>query len=303
MLRRKLYIFNDETSTFEVFRTSLAVRLRRVAGIVAAAAVCMFLYSFVVMRVMGYHPPKTVLLQARNQELRAREELLCQRMEGINRDLLDISVRDNTVYRPIFGMQEIAYDHTGGTPAEMADLLTRRALVQAKSFDEVGLLARRAGEMAACVPNINPVNLASPQVNISSPFGIRFHPVFQQNILHTGIDLRGPVGEPVYATGDGVVESATINFHGYGNCVVIDHGFGYKTRYAHLRAMFVAPGQKVRRGDEIATIGNSGRTTGPHLHYEVIYMGSYVNPWKYLDSGLSSEEYFAMVRPREELRR
>ena len=303
MLRRKLYIFNDETSMFEVFRASWAVRLRRAAGIVAAAAVCLFLYSFILMRVMGYQLPKTALLQARNQELHARQELLRQRMEEINRDLMDISVRDNTVYRPVFGMQEIAYDRMGGTPAEMADLLTRRALVQAKSFDEVGLLARRAEEMAACVPNINPVNLASPQVNISSPFGIRFHPVFQQNILHTGIDLRGPVGEPVYATGDGVVESATINFHGYGNCVVIDHGFGYKTRYAHLRAMFVAPGQKVRRGDEIATIGNSGRTTGPHLHYEVIYMGSYVNPWKYLDSGLSSEEYLAMVRPREGLRR
>lgn len=303
MLRRKLYIFNDETSMFEVFRASWAVRLRRAAGIVAVAAVCLFLYSFILMRVMGYQLPKTALLQARNQELHARQELLRQRMEEINRDLMDISVRDNTVYRPVFGMQEIAYDRMGGTPAEMADLLTRRALVQAKSFDEVGLLARRAEEMAACVPNINPVNLASPQVNISSPFGIRFHPVFQQNILHTGIDLRGPVGEPVYATGDGVVESATINFHGYGNCVVIDHGFGYKTRYAHLRAMFVAPGQKVRRGDEIATIGNSGRTTGPHLHYEVIYMGSYVNPWKYLDSGLSSEEYLAMVRPREGLRR
>ena len=232
-------------------------------------------------------------------------------------------MRDNTVYRSVFGMDRIPSDvrNSGFGGAERytsieglihsrqlistemkMDILTKKAGIQSKSLDEVSLLSKRAGEMAASVPNFNPVDMTTGRITITSPFGARFHPVYQQVMVHTGLDLAGPVGEPIYATGDGVVESAEVDFYGYGNSIVIDHGFGYKTRYAHLRTMHVFKGKKVHRGDQIATMGNSGRTTGPHLHYEVLYMGNNVNPANYLNDDLTQEEYRSMLHPVKEVR-
>jgi murein DD-endopeptidase MepM/ murein hydrolase activator NlpD len=148
--------------------------------------------------------------------------------------------------------------------------------------------------MASCIPSIYPVNPKT--VTITSPFGARFHPVRKAVIFHEGIDLAGPAGQWVYATGDGVVESTEVNFSGYGNVVIIDHGFGYKTRYAHLKEIKVTAGQVVIRGDKIGTLGSSGLSTGPHLHYEVIYRGTQINPWNYLNPDISPEEYNRQAR-------
>ena len=253
---------------FEELRASLGVRLAKGGAFFAAALASIVFYAFL---------------------------YLSQRIAGQNATLTDIITRDNTVYRPIFGMERIPNVPLGATLEESAALLAGRALQQARSFDEVNVLSRRSGDMAACVPNINPVDMFSGRIFISSPFGIRFHPVFKQYTLHTGIDLSGPIGEPVYVTGGGVVESVDIKFDGYGNSILVDHGFGYKTRYAHLRGIQTAPGQRVKRGEQIATLGNSGRATGPHLHYEVIYMDNVVDPWKYMDMTMTAEEYSAMV--------
>ena len=113
--------------------------------------------------------------------------------------------------------------------------------------------------------------------------------------MHTGFDFACKPGNPVYATGDGVVESVSFELFGYGNSVIIDHGFGYKTRYAHLKTVLVGEGMKVRRGERIAESGNSGRSTGPHLHYEVMYRGKYVNPYNYFDMDMPLDEYRSMV--------
>ena len=246
--------------------------------------------------------------------------MLEERLDEQGKVLYDIQMRDNSVYRPIFGMEQIPSDIRnagfGGvdrysylqeydngpllvSSAMKMDILSKKAYIQSKSFDEVALLAQRAGDMATCVPNINPVDMSGPGVRLASSFGYRFHPIYHRPILHRGIDITGPSGYPIFATGDGVVESVNVSFYGYGNCVVINHGFGYKTRYAHLKSALVAPGQKVSRGDQIARMGNSGLSTGTHLHYEVIYRGNPVNPWNYLTDDLSVEEYSELVRPSD----
>lgn len=315
---RKQYIFNPETLFYELPKTSLKGLLVKWLVIFLVASLCFLFYAFLYSRVFGLTSPKTALLERRNRELVSKMEMLDRHLEEDNGKLLDISIRDNTVYRPIFGMDPISaqtrnagfggmerYSYLEPTAhsEQMAllhmktDVLTKAADIQARSIEEVSVLSKRAGEMASSVPNFNPVDMTTGRVGLSSPFGYRLHPVYNTMILHTGVDLNGPVGEPVYATGDGVVESVDINFYGYGNCILIDHGFGYKTRYAHLRTIHVFNGQKVSRGDQIATMGNSGRTTGSHLHYEVLYMGSRVNPWNYMNDDLTGEEYRSMVRP------
>ncbi|MGM9787527.1 MAG: M23 family metallopeptidase, partial [Candidatus Cryptobacteroides sp.] len=131
---------------------------------------------------------------------------------------------------------------------------------------------------------------------ISSPFGYRHHPIQNRRIFHEGVDFAtGKVGPKIYSTGDGVVEKIKYNFFGYGNEVVIDHGFGYKTRYAHMQNIDVKKGDVVIRGQQIGTVGNTGSSTGPHLHYEVIYRGKQIDPMSFMDLTMGAEEYRAMV--------
>ena len=153
--------------------------------------------------------------------------------------------------------------------------------------------------MASCIPAIPPIVPDPSKYNFSSPFGYRTDPFTGESRLHSGVDLAMKVGNPVYATGDGVVEAVNFEFFGYGTTLIIDHGFGYKTLYAHLNSVNVIEGMKVKRGDCIAETGQSGRASGPHLHYEVHYKGERVNPTNYFDLSMSKDEYLAMVGKRE----
>lgn len=320
MSSRKRYIINPDTLSYELARESVSARLLKFLAWLGIGLVCFLVYGWLYTRVLGLPLPKTRYLESRNAELVSSYRMLDERLDEQGKVLYDIQMRDNSVYRPIFGMEQIPseirnagfggvdrysylqeYDNAPLliSSAMKMDILSKKAFVQSKSFDEVALLAQRAGDMATCVPNINPVDMSGPGVRLVSSFGYRFHPVYHRPILHRGIDITGPSGYPIFATGDGVVESVSVSFYGYGNCVVIDHGFGYKTRYAHLRSALVAPGQKVSRGDQIARMGNSGLSTGTHLHYEVIYRGNPVNPWNYLTDDLSVEEYSELVRPAD----
>ena len=175
-------------------------------------------------------------------------------------------------------------------------MLLKKTYVQSKSFDEVAQLSRRAGEMASCIPAIPPMNPDTKKYRFSSSFGYRKDPFTGRSKRHTGVDFAMKPGIPIYATGDGVVESVKFELFGYGNQVVINHGFGYKTRYAHLKSVGVGEGMKVKRGECIGLSGNSGRSSGPHLHYEVLYKDNYVNPANYFDLSITPEEYGTMVQ-------
>jgi murein DD-endopeptidase MepM/ murein hydrolase activator NlpD len=150
--------------------------------------------------------------------------------------------------------------------------------------------------MASCIPAIPPVVPDRKIYRLSSSFGFRKDPFTGRSKKHSGVDFALKPGNPIYASGDGVVESVRFELFGYGNSVLINHGFGYKTRYAHLKSICVSEGMKIKRGECIGESGNSGRSSGPHLHYEVLYKDKHVNPANYFDLEITPEEYETMVQ-------
>jgi murein DD-endopeptidase MepM/ murein hydrolase activator NlpD len=166
--------------------------------------------------------------------------------------------------------------------------------IQTKSYDEIMDLARSKNEMLLSIPAIQPIanqNLT----RVASGFGMRFHPILKVRRMHTGMDFSAPQGTPIYATGDGTVTLLEKSRLGYGNQIEIDHGFGYVTKYAHLFEFNVKQGQKVKRGQVIGTVGNSGLSVANHLHYEVIYNGKKVDPVNYFFNDLTPQQYQMML--------
>ena len=286
-------------------------------GSVAMAVLYLWLFT----SVLGYDLPKTVFLKAEHARWDAKIDLMNTKLDRYEETLEALRVRDDDIYRSIFGMNEIPaevrnagiggvdrYSFLDGLEPDdrlkntvvRIDRLTRKTYVQSKSFDEVASVSKTAGDMASCIPAIPPVVPDESKYHLSSRFGYRSDPFTGNAKMHTGLDFAMKIGNPVYATGDGVVESVKFEFFGYGNSITIDHGFGYKTIYAHLNSVKVIEGMKVKRGDCIAESGKSGRSSGPHLHYEVVYKGQKVNPANYLDLSMSPREYSAMVRMRED---
>ena len=317
MSKSKNYIFNDQTLMYEIRKRSKLSRIIKSATVFAASLGMAVLYFWLYTSVFGLELPKTALLKKQNAEWCSKMEVMNRQLDGYEDVLASLQMRDDDIYRSIFGMHEIPaevrnagfggvnrYAHLDGvdqggllksTTLRM-DVLTKKSYVQSKSFDEVAQLSRRAGDMASCIPAIPPINPDSTKYRLSSSFGYRTAPVYGSSARHTGVDFAMKPGNPIYSTGDGVVESVKFEFFGYGNQVVIDHGFGYKTRYAHLRNIGVVEGMKVKSGECIGESGNSGKSTGPHLHYEVIYKGSPVNPSNYYDLTITTEEYATMVQ-------
>ena len=287
-------------------------RFVRAVGVVFFAILLFLMYLWLYVHVFNLSLPKTVLLRNENASWRSRMEQLSVRLNACERALGDLQMRDDGIYRSVFGMDTIpsGVRHSGlggpnryeefegiekGSPLMKTtvrlDGLEKMAYVQSKSYDEIEKMSDLAGDRAAHIPAISPISTDTRTYSLSSPFGYRSDPLEGFQKLHSGMDFACKPGNPVYATGDGTVETASNEFFGYGNCIVIDHGFGYKTRYAHLEAMEVYEGMPVRRGQRIGTTGNSGRTTGPHLHYEIIYQDQPINPYGFMDLSLPPEEY------------
>ena len=316
MSKSKHYIFNSKTLMYEVRKRSRMSQAIKSAALLVLSMVLAVFYFWIYTSVLGLELPKTALLKKQNAEWCSRMEVMNRQLDGYEDVLTSLQMRDDDIYRSIFGMHEIPaevreagfggvnrYSHLDGldhggllknTTMRM-DVLTKMSYVQSKSFDEVAQLSKRAGDMASCIPAIPPINPGS-KYRLSSSFGYRKDPVTGRSARHQGVDFATDSGNPIYVTGDGVVESVKFEFFGYGNQVVIDHGFGYKTRYAHMRNIGVVEGMKVKRGECIGESGNSGKSTGPHLHYEVIYRGSPVNPSNYYDLSITPEEYATMVQ-------
>ena len=315
------YILNPETLLYEIKEVSLKSKVFRGLLLFAGSVAMAVFYLWLFTSVLGYDLPKTAFLKAERARWDARIDLMNTKLDRYDEILEALRVRDDDIYRSIFGMNEIPsgvreagiggvdrYSFLDGLEADnrlkntalRIDRLTRKTYVQSKSFDEVVSVSKTAGDMASCIPAIPPIVPDQSRYKLSSRFGYRSDPFTGSVKMHTGLDFAMKIGNPVYATGDGVVESVKFEFFGYGNSVTIDHGFGYKTIYAHLNSVKVIEGMKVKRGDCIAESGKSGRSSGPHLHYEVVYKGQKVNPANYLDMSMSVSEYSAMVRMREE---
>lgn len=314
------WAYNPETLLYEPQNESKGLKVLRTVLLVIAAPALVYLYFWLYTTVFGFELPKTAILRRQNARYQAKIELLNRQMDICEETIAGIEERDDHVYRSIYGLGDIPeelknsglgganrygyLDELGANSAlkssiRRADMLTKRSYLQSKSLDEVGQLARDAGDMVACVPSVPPICPEKGKYHLSSPFGGRTDPVYGGFEYHSGQDIATHRGNPVYATGDGVVAVAEFNFRGYGNEVVIDHGYGYKSHYAHLNTIEVADGMVVHRGERIGTVGSSGKSTGCHLHYEVIYRGSFVNPMNFMDMDMPVDEFKAMVRERE----
>ena len=322
-MRKKIdrqYVLNRDTLEYEeVERPSTTKRYIRTIISYGLSSISVFVLSlYLITDVFHTRTPKAMIVYRDYSEWRSKLNLLERRLESASLALSDMERRDNMLYRSVFGMETIpedirnagyggvdryAYiknrDYTGTLTSAMmrSEILLKKAYIQSKSFDQVAMVSERAAEIAMCAPTIPPVNYS--HVRQASGFGVRVDPILRNRYRkHQGVDLApksGKDGEPVYVTGNGVVKSVGYDAGGYGRYVLVDHGFGYQTRYAHLRKALVEEGQEVQRGQQIAEMGNTGRSTGTHLHYEVIYMGKHVNPVNYYNKDILPEDYAAII--------
>ena len=312
----KRYKLNPETLLYEIEKVSAKSRAVKIVMLVAASIALSSVYFWLATDVFGLELPKTVLLKKTNARWISRLELMNRPMDIYAASLEGLGIRDDEIYRNIFGMNVIPdevrnagfggvnrYEFLDVLPENSIlrsttvrlDVLTKKTYVQSRSYDEIEAMSKKAGDMASCIPAVPPIAPDKSKYRLSSPYGYRSDPITGVSKMHTGFDFACKPGNPVYATGDGTVESVSFEFFGYGNSVLIDHGFGYKTRYAHLKMVYVSEGMKLKRGECIGETGNSGRSTGPHLHYEVMYRGRYVNPYNYFDMTMPLDEYSSMV--------
>lgn len=306
------YQFNPLTLKFDIIRIPFHKRFAKILiHLVFYAGVFLGLgYAFS----MIYDTPVEQSLKRVNAEYMLKYELAQKQISELSNTLATLEAKDNNIYRAIFEADTIPLSiRRGGyggvdryanlrsasnsltliKTLRALDELTWRAYIQSRSFDDVVDMAKNKEKMILCVPAIQPIN-TKDLVRISSFYGFRRDPMRGVPTMHTGIDFAGPIGTPIYSTGDGIVIEAGYSFNGYGNEVIVDHGFGYKTRYAHLHKINVKAGQRVKRAEMIATLGSSGKSTGPHLHYEVIVRGKPVNPINYFND-MTEEDYQKML--------
>jgi murein DD-endopeptidase MepM/ murein hydrolase activator NlpD len=260
--------------------------------------------------IYAFDSPREKQLKKDNKLLLTQYEVLNKRVAEDEKILSDLQQRDNLLYRAIFNADPIPesirrqgfggsnrYESLMNMPnSELVisttrnlDVMTKELYVQSNSYDELINLIKIKDERMKSIPAIVPIAVKDKK-QYSSGFGMRIHPLYGDWRMHTGIDISADAGTPIYATGNGVVESASWK-EGYGNCVVINHGFGYESLYGHCREILVRPGQKVLRGQKIATVGMTGVASGNHVHYEVLVKGKWDNPAKYFFMNLSPQDY------------
>ena len=312
-MAKKEYIFNPSTLAYEPVRRPARLRrffvVRRTLLFFIAAAVINLVYSF------GFYTPKMHSIESRRSQILGHYDVLDERISSMGVTIGELAQRDNFVYRPLFGADTLAlegvyapfsaefYDGFEAGWQQMAkqtwlnlDQQTRLLYRQSLSLDQLQVLSKNKEKMAASIPAIWPINKKDLRGPIGA-YGRRLHPIYKRYIHHKGIDFGGRKGDPIYATGNGVVSHTEkgLRRKGYGQQIVIDHGFGYKTRYAHLNERLVKKGQEVKRGELIGYMGNTGGSTGPHLHYEVIYMGRDVDPINYFRRDMSEAEFERII--------
>ena len=307
------YRFDPYTLTYKKIKVSSKKKFVNVLSFFFVTVVTALILHVVVTSF--YDTPQVKELKAEQEKIAWKFDLLQNQLKEVNSRLELVERRDDRLYRPIFELEPIPDNireaGTGGAnqfkeleklpyseklikTANKVSNLRKRIYIQSKSFDSVAVLAKNKEEMNSCIPAVQPIAIKDFG-RISDYFGRRRDPFTGKPRMHHGMDFTGPVGTDIYATGDGKVTKAEFSHFGYGKEVVIDHGFGYKTIYAHLRKIEVEEGDEVSRGDVIGTLGNTGRSTGPHLHYEIRRNHRPVNPMHYYFNDITAEEYDEMI--------
>jgi hypothetical protein len=308
------YYYDAKSLSYQRVERTWKIQVRNSILFVVASAFFAALILFVGDKY--FDSPKERQLRQELEFMQDQYALLNRRLGQMDEVLRDMSNRDDNIYRVIFEAEPIPQDIRrsgfGGAnrykslegfdnsnlikeAARKTDMISKQMYVQSRSLDEVVALAKKKAEMLQSIPAIQPV-ANKDLTRVASGYGYRIHPIYKVRKLHTGIDFTAPTGTPVYATGDGKVIFNSRNSSGYGLHVVIDHGYGYQTLYAHLSKVEARAGARIKRGEILGYIGNTGTSTAPHLHYEVIKGGNKVNPINFFFNDLSPEEFALMTQ-------
>jgi murein DD-endopeptidase MepM/ murein hydrolase activator NlpD len=313
-MKKIKYFYNTHTLRYEKLEVPLRVKLLRVFGFIAAALVTSFIILFIGQK---YFPSANERqLQIENANLRYSYKLLDKEVDEINERMVALEKRDNGVYRSIFEsnpvpdsararsveridelkkVSDMSEDYLVTNIAGVLQNLANRVSFQQKSYNDIQKLIDRKQDLLEAIPAIQPVSNKDLE-RVASGFGYRIDPIYKIPKMHAGLDFTAPTGTPVYATADGTVKEANFNTGGYGNHVVINHGYGYETLYGHMVRIKARTGQRVKRGDIIGWVGSTGKSTGPHCHYEVHKGGNPVDPVYYFYNDLTPEQYDRLLK-------
>lgn len=305
------YYYDPENLAYKRIKSQKAKKISYIALFILSSALFGFLCFVALINISYFETPKDRLQTREIENLKFRYSILDSKMDQIEKVIENIEYRDNNLYRVYFNTAPIPdeqrkagfgginrYNDLEGynnsalviNTTKRVDMLSKRLVIQSKSLDEVLKLAATKEKMLAAIPAIQPVKNEDLK-RMASGYGYRIDPFTKIKKFHSGMDFSAKEGTEIYATGDGIVARADNTATGYGDHIVINHGFGYETLYAHLSNYKVRVGQHVKRGDIIGLIGNTGRSQGSHLHYEVHKNGEVINPIHFYYGNISAAEY------------
>ena len=311
--RKTYYLYNPNTLSYERVYPSTKDRVFAVLRHLSTGVI--FVVVTLVVIFYFFDSPGESRLRKVNRLLQTQYEVLSLRLNEALEVLDDIQQRDETLYRTIFQAESIPesvrksgfgganrYEHLMSlsnadlvvSTTKKMDMLRKQLYIESNSLDELISLGKNQEERSKCIPAIQPI--ANKDLRrTASGYGMRIDPIYRTPRFHSGMDFSAKIGTEIYATGNGTVKFAAWK-QGYGKCLIIDHGYGYQTLYGHMDKFKVRVGQKVTRGQVIGEVGNTGKSTGPHLHYEVLVRGKHDNPSKYYFMDLTPEEYDQMIQ-------
>jgi len=310
------YYFDSDNLEFVPIKNTLGNRIYRLSLFLISSVIFGAFITVILFNTDFVNTPKEIVQEREIDNYELQLKVLNKKLEQVESTLANIEKRDNNLYRAYFEASPIPedqrkagfgginrYDYLEGfessdlivNTTERLDILTKELVIQSKSLDEIELLAKNKESLLSSIPSIQPVN-SSALRRMASGYGYRIDPFTKARRMHFGMDFSAPRGTEIYATGDGTVTRADSRAAGFGKHVRIDHGFGYVTIYAHLESFKVVKGDKVKRGETIGTVGSTGRSVAPHLHYEIVKDGVKINPINFYSGSLSPAEFEELVK-------
>lgn len=313
MAKKDKYKFNPDSISFDKVRLGVKAILLRTLAFLVGSVLIAVVFNFIFG--LFFDSPKEKSLKREIAQLALQYDLAHREMGNMEKVIEHLQETDDNLYRAIFGAEPIMatqrqagiggvnrYNELEGynnsriviETAKRLDAIRKKVYVQSKSYDELVKLASEKENMLRSIPAIIPIS-SKDLTRIASGYGLRIHPYYKISKFHAGMDFTAPLGTEVYATGDGTIEAVNSGKRGMGNHIIINHGFGYQSIYAHLNSFNVRVGQKVVRGDVIGFVGNTGMSVAPHLHYEIKINGVHTDPVNFFFNDLSPSEYEEMV--------
>ncbi len=312
-MKKAKYFYDKKTLSFKRIEKTWKTRIKNILVFLSASS--FFGLLMLIAAFNFFDSPKEKMLKRELDKLKLEYELMDKNLIQLSAVLENIKDRDDNIYRVIFEADPIpnsirkagiggvnrykeleGYDNSDllVSTSKKIDQISKQLYIQSKSFDEVIEMALKKSDMLASIPAIQPVKNKELK-RIASGYGRRIDPYYKKPKFHYGVDFSAPKGTPIYATGDGTISKVKKSRRGFGNHVVINHGYGYESLYAHMSKYTVRRGQKIKRGDVIGYVGSTGKSTAPHLHYEVHKDGKKINPAYYFHNDLSPEEFDRML--------